>query len=144
MAKKKKKKNTKKGNKNLGKWGSVKFAVSNNKIKTFTDMKWNTTINYDVKERKKQVSKVTFKGINPDDFSFKMHFSVFGGLNPIKEINKINKEARAAKAHRLMIGGKKYGKYKTVITSIQREMKYYDNKGNCWVADVQISMKEKP
>ena len=142
MAKKKKKK--KKGNKNLGKWGSVKFIVSSNTVRTFTDLKWNTTINYDVKERKKKVSKVTFKGIAPDEFSYKMHFSVFNGLTPMKEINKINKLARKHKAYRLMIGGKKYGKYKTVITSISRDMKYYDNKGNCWIADVQVNLKEKP
>ena len=44
----------------------------------------------------------------------------------------------------MIIGGKKYGKYKLVITKMARELKYFDNKGNLWVAEVKVDMKEKP
>lgn len=138
-------------------WGSdVKNAFRKNsnknnkkntitmKYRTFTDMKWKTTIKFDEKERKKKTSKLEFKGIEPDEFSFKMRLSVFGGMNPLKEMNKINKEARKGKAYRLIIGGKKYGKSKLVITSISRDLQFIDKKGNLWVAELQISMKEKP
>lgn len=141
---KKKKKKKKRGRRTIGKWGSVKFTVSPKKQKTFTGLTWTTSIRYDTKERKKKVSKVTFKGIDPDTFSFTMRLSVFGGLNPLKEIKKLDKLARKGKANRLIIGGKKYGKYKTVITGITKNLKYFDRKGNLWIAEAKIPMKEKP
>ena len=105
MAKKKKKK--KKKISKLGKWGSLSFIVSRNKIRTFSGMKWNSSYNFEVKERKKKVSKVTFKGIAPDEISFNMRFSVFAGMKPLKEMAKLDKVARKGKAKRLIIGGKK-------------------------------------
>lgn len=128
----------------VGKWGKLSFIVSRNKYRTFSGMKWKSTFDYDVKEREKKVSKVTFKGIAPDEFSFNMHLSVFAGMNPMKEINKLNKAARKGAAYRLIIGGKKYGKYKLVITGITRNLEYFDSKGNLWVAELQVNMKEKP
>lgn len=142
MAKKKKKK--KKKINSLGKWGSLTFIASRNKQRTFSDMKWTSTYNFDVKDRKKKVSKVTFKGIAPDEFSFSMRFSVFAGMKPLKEMEKLDKVARKGKSNRLIIVGKKYGKYKLVITKIARELKYFDNKGNLWIAEVKVDMKEKP
>lgn len=127
----------------LGKWGSLNFIVSSNKTRTFSGMKWTSTYNFDVKDRSKKVSKVTFKGIAPDEISFSMRFSVFAGMNPIEEMEALDKVARKGKAERLIIGGKKYGQNPLVITKITRNLKYFDNKGNLWVADVQIEMKEK-
>ena len=72
-----------------------------------------------------------------------MRLSVFGGLNPLNEIKKLDKLARKGQANRLIIGGKKYGSNKTVITGITKNLKYFDNKGNLWVAEAKISMKEK-
>ncbi len=106
-------------------------------------MKWNSSYNFEVKERKKKVSKVTFKGIAPDEISFNMRFSVFAGMKPLKEMAKLDKVARKGKAKRLIIGGKKYGKNPLAITKITRELQYFDNKGNLWVAEVQIDMTEK-
>ncbi len=138
------KKNKKKKINKFGKWGNLTFIASRDKYRTFTDMKWKTTIKFDEKEREKKTSKLTFKGIEPDEFSFTMHFSTFGGMNPLKEMNKIDKAARKGKAYRLIIGGKKYGKSKLVITGISRELQFFDKKGNLWIAEVQINMKEKP
>lgn len=141
-SKKKKKKKTKsKGS--IGKWGSITFSVSPKKQKTFTGLSWTTSIQFETKQRKKKVSKVTFKGVDPDTFSFAMRLSVFGGLNPLNEIKKLDKLARKGQANRLIIGGKKYGSNKTVITGITKNLKYFDNKGNLWVAEAKISMKEK-
>lgn len=145
MAKKKKK--SKKGKKksgSLGKWGSLTFVASRNKTRTFSDMTWKTKINFTEKERKKKVSKVTFKGIAPDEISFKMRLSVFDGMNPLKEMNKVTKVARKGKKNRLVIGGKNYGHGKMVITDITRNLNFFDNKGNLWVAEMQVTMKEKP
>lgn len=138
----KKKKKTKKIS-NLGKWGNLNFIVSSNQTRTFSGMKWTSTYNYDVKDRSKKVSQVTFKGIAPDEISFSMRFSVFEGMKPFEEMEELDTVARKGKAERLLIGGKKYGKNPLVITKITRNLKYFDNKGNLWVADVQVEMKEK-
>ena len=130
--------------KKIGKWGKITFIVSGNKYRTFSDMKWKSRFNFDEEEREKKASKVTFKGIAPDEFSFNMRLSVFAGMNPWKQMKKLNKAARKGKAYRLIIGGKKYGKYKLVVTGITRNLEYFDNKGNLWVAELQVNMKERP
>ena len=107
-------------------------------------MNWTTSIRYESKERKKKVSKVKYKGIDPDKITFTMRFSVFAGVNPLTEMNKLTSLARKAKAYRLIIGGKKYGSNKWVITGITRDCDYYNKKGQLWVADVKITMQEKP
>ena len=142
----KKKKTTKKKSTrtSIGKWGSLTFTVTASKQKTFSDLNRTTSIRYESKERKKKVSKVKYKGIDPDKITFTMRFSVFAGANPLTEMNKLTSLARKAKAYRLIIGGKKYGSHKWVITGITRDCDYYNKKGQLWVADVKITMQEKP
>ena len=123
---KKKKKQKKKSSATLGKWGTLAFTTSAKKRKTFTDLQWTTSISYDTKERKKKVSKLKFKGIEPDELSFTMRLSVFSGVNPLTEIKKIDKAARKAKSNRMIIGGKKYGSHKWAITGIAKSCKYFD------------------
>lgn len=53
MAKKKKKK--KKKINSLGKWGDLAFVVSRNKQRTFSDMKWTSAYNFDVRKKKESV-----------------------------------------------------------------------------------------
>lgn len=143
IAKTKKKKKKAKSRGILGKWGNIKFQVSEKKRRTFTGLSWETSIRFNTKDRKKKVSKVRFQGIDPDKFSFSMRLSVFAGLNPLKEIKKIDKLARKGKANNLIIGGKKYGHNKLVITGISKELQYFDNKGNLWVAVIKVNMEEK-
>jgi hypothetical protein len=44
----------------------------------------------------------------------------------------------------LVLGGKKYGSYKWVITGVSSTLKRYDNKGNCWAATADVTLKEYP
>lgn len=75
-----KKKKKKKKVSNLGKWGNLNFIVSSNKTRTFSGMKWTSTYNFDVKDRSKKVSKVTFKGIAPDEISFSIQGPTRSGI----------------------------------------------------------------
>lgn len=142
-AKKRKKTKKKTSSGAIGKWGNLKFTIASKKRKTFDDLQWTTSIRFDTKDRKKKVSKLKFKGIDPDQISFSIRLSVFAGVNPLAEINSIDKTARKGKANRLIIGGKKYGSHKWAITGITKECKYFDKKGHLWVTEVKITMKEK-
>lgn len=140
--KKKKKKKDELSHSGVGKWGDFNFSVSQDKSYTFYDMKWTTTFNWEAKGKGKKTQKIKLKGIAPDEFSFSMRLSVFTGINPKSEIDKLDKKARKKKKYRLIIGGQKYGKYKVVIAAIERELKFFDNKGNLWVAVLNVTMKE--
>ena len=44
----------------------------------------------------------------------------------------------------LVLGGRKYGSYKWVITGISNTLSKYDNAGNCWAATADVTLKEYP
>lgn len=138
----KKKKATQK-RKKLGKWGLLEFWVTPNMKRTFTGLSWATSIKYDTKEKKKTVSKLKYKGIEPDTINLSIRLSVFAGLNPYGEIKAYRTWAREHKKHNLVIGGQRYGDNPMVLTNVSVDCKYFDNKGNLWLAEAKLTFKEK-
>ena len=128
----------------LGSFGSLVFSVSENTVKTFDQIAWKTSAKYATHDRHIKADLLEFLGPEPGTIGFKMAFSVMHGNNPLKEVKKINKMVNQGIVERLVIGGKVYGSYKWVILSASSTMKRYDNKGNCWAATVDVSMKEYP
>ena len=70
-----------------------------------------------------------------------MFFSVFLGVNPIKEIASLLQAMRRGEVNRLVIGPKAYGTNKWVITKLSNSLNRYDNRGNLLVAKVSVTMK---
>ena len=73
-----------------------------------------------------------------------MAFSVFHGVNPLNEVKKLNKMCHNGEISTLVLGGRKYGSYKWVITCISNTLSKYDNAGNCWAATADVTLKEYP
>jgi hypothetical protein len=65
-------------------------------------------------------------------------------VNPLKEVKKLNAMVKKGVTGRLVIGGKVYGSYKWVATSVSNDLERFDNKGNLWAAKVNVSLKEYP
>lgn len=128
----------------IGSFGSLVFSVSENTVKTFDQIAWKNSAKYATHDRHIKADLLEFLGPEPGTISFKMVFSVAHGNNPLKEVKKINNMVNKGIVERLVIGGKVYGSYKWVISSTSNTMKRYDNKGNCWAATVDVSMKEYP
>lgn len=126
----------------IGTFGSLTFIVSDEVVKTFSDMKWDTSAKYATHDRHLLDDLLEFLGPEPDQISFKMKFSVFLGTNPLAEVQKLRQMVRTGQAERLVLGAQVYGEYKWVITKLSTTMKTFDNKGNCWAAEVTVSIQE--
>ena len=116
--------------------------VSSNKVSTFDDLKWDTSAAYATHDRHLQPDLLEFLGPDPEQITFKMKFSVFLGVNPLNEVNRLRRMVREGTAERLVIGGRVYGDYKWAITKVSSAMKTFDNRGNCWAAEVTVTLKE--
>lgn len=126
----------------IGKFGKVSFVVSSDKVNTFDDMKWDTSAAYATHDRHLQTDLLEFMGPELEQITFKMKFSVFLGVNPIKAVNDLRRMVREGTVERLVIGGRVYGDYKWAIVKLSSAMKTFDNKGNCWAAEVTVTLKE--
>ena len=126
----------------IGTFGGLSFAVSSNKVSTFDDLKWDTSAAYATHDRHLQPDLLEFLGPDPEQITFKMKFSVFLGVNPLKSVNDLRRMVREGTAERLVIGGRGYGDYKWAITKVSSAMKTFDNRGNCWAAEVTVTLKE--
>ncbi len=126
----------------IGSFGDLVFSVSENTVRTFDGLSWKVSANYATHDRHIQRDVLEFLGPEPEEITFKMAFSVFHGVNPIDEVERLNQMCREGVAAHLIIGAKKYGSYKWVITSVSSEMNRFDNKGNCWGATASVTLKE--
>lgn len=126
----------------IGTFGGLSFVVSSNKVSTFDDLKWDTSAAYATHDRHLQPDLLEFLGPDPEQITFKMKFSVFLGVNPLKSVNDLRRMVREGTAERLVIGDRVYGDYKWAITKVSSAMKTFDNRGNCWAAEVTVTLKE--
>ena len=126
----------------IGALGDIVFSVSRNRINTIDDVKWETCVRYAQDVRHLKIPLLEFTGYSVDTISFSLYYSVFLGVDPMKEIVKILNAQRAGKAMRFVIGTKAYGHYKWVITKTSKDLERYDAKGNLLVAKVSITLTE--
>lgn len=124
----------------IGSWGDVTFAVSREVVKTFDGLKWDSGANYATHERHLKEPLLEFTGTEVESMSFKMFFSVFLGVNPLKEVTRLLQAMRKGEVNRLVIGPKAYGTNKWVITKLSNSLERYDSRGNLLVASVDVTM----
>ena len=128
----------------IGSLGNLVFSVSENTVRTFDELSWKVSSKYATHDRHIKRDVLEFLGPEPDAISFKMAFSVFHGVNPLNEVKKLNKMCHNGEISTLVLGGRKYGYYKWVITGISNTLSKYDNAGNCWAATADVTLKEYP
>lgn len=128
----------------IGAFGNLVFSVSENTVKTFDQLSWKNSAKYATHDRHIKRDVLEYLGPEPGSISFSMAFSISYGANPLSEIERLNEMVNEGVTERLVLGGRVYGSYKWVITGVQSTMKRYDNKGNCWAATAQVTMKEYP
>lgn len=137
-----KNKTEKKGGK-IGTLGDIVFTVSDKTVRTFDNLKIDSSTNYAKHTRHNKKPLLEFQYNDTDTASFSIYMSVFLGVNPRKMQDKIDKYRKKGKILTLIIGGKKYGT-KWVITQHSKEYEDIDNKGNLRIAKSNISLQEYP
>lgn len=128
----------------IGSFGDLVFSVSNNTVRTFDSMSWDFSTDYATHDRHIKADLLEYMGPGLEGISFSMTFSVFLGVNPLKEIKKLREMVRKGYAERLVIGGKVYGSYKWVMQKGTVDFQRFDNKGNLWAAKIKVTLKEYP
>lgn len=123
----------------IGALGKITFSVSKRSIKTFDNMSWESGTNYAQHGIHLKTPKLEKIGEQADTLSFDMVFSAFLGINPTKEIGRLEKARKKGEVMRLVIGNKIYGK-RWVITKISKGLERFDNKGRLLKASVSISL----
>lgn len=128
----------------VGSFGDLVFSVSANTVRTFDSMSWDFSAKYTTHDRHIKADLLEYMGPEIDGISFSMIFSVFLGVNPMKEINRLRNMVREGRAERLVIGGRVYGSYKWVMQKGTVDLQHFDGKGNLWAAKVKVTLKEYP
>lgn len=126
----------------IGSFGEVNFLVSDSKIRTFNDFVRKCSARWAEHAIIGQKPKEQFIGPGLDTVSFTMRFSVYNGLNPRKEAERLIEMDRKGKPYPLTIGGKALGTYKWRISSLDIAFQEVDHKGNVLVTDLNIELKE--
>lgn len=125
----------------IGSWGDITFEVSRESVKTFSGLKWESSVKYSTHDRHLKEPILEFTGKNVESMSFSMLFTIFLGVNPIKEVAKVLQAMRKGEVHRLVIGPKAYGTGKWVIEKVSTSLDMYDNKGNLLSSKISVTMK---
>ncbi len=126
----------------IGNLGEIPFVVSENVVRTLSDMKWSGSANYATHKRHAYSALTEFTGLAPDTFSFSMTLLRELGVEPMDEIKRLWKYLRTGEAVPLNIGSHAYGRYRWNVVSIESEIKYTDAAGDIRAAAVKVKLQE--
>lgn len=128
----------------VGSFGDLVFSVSDKTVRTFDSMSWEFSADYATHDRHIKADLLEYIGPSIETISFSMVFSVFLGVNPLKEIRRLHNMVQSGYAQRLVIGGNVYGTYKWVMQKGTVDLKRFDRQGELWAASAKVTLKEYP
>ncbi len=128
----------------VGSFGDLVFSVSDKTVRTFDSMSWEFSADYATHDRHIKADLLEYIGPSIETISFSMVFSVFLGVNPLKEIRRLHNMVQSGYAQRLVIGGNVYGTYKWVMQKGTVDLKRFDRQGELWAATAKVTLKEYP
>ena len=128
----------------IGSFGDLVFSVSDKTVRTFDSMSWDFSADYATHDRHIKADLLEYIGPSIETISFSMVFSVFLGVNPLKEIRRLHNMVQSGYAQRLIIGGNVYGTYKWVMQKGTVDLRRFDRQGELWAATAKVTLKEYP
>ena len=131
----------------VGHFGKLKFYSKlgedgNPKIQSFTNMSWNISVNVAEHERhgKKPFLEVTSR--NPDEINMTLCFRAELGVKPWVMLSRLRNYVLGSKVYPLVIGGKRFGSMKWLITDVSNDLKAFYIDGRLTGFDAQVTLKE--
>ena len=128
----------------LGSLGDVVFEVSSSTVRTIDNLAHNTKARLAKHDIIGKKPVMEFLGPDGDEVSFDMRFSIYLGINPKEEADKLRKMCEKGEAMELIMGNQPIGAGKWVIESVSESVDAIDNLGNILVSTVKVSLKEYP
>lgn len=77
----------------VGSLGDVVFYVNDKHVKTIQSMSWKIAISYSEHKMHRKKSLLEYTGQSPEEIEISADFSAFLGVNPLKQIKKLKKQA---------------------------------------------------
>ena len=118
----------------------VVFQVSSDVIETFQKMKVTKQVSYTTHKIHGHKAIPEMTGIDADTVSFDMLLSAYLGVNPRKELEKLEAFATAGTICNLVLGEKLYGTW--VIKSIPYTVEHVYKEGDITQAKVSVNLIE--
>lgn len=126
----------------VGSLGKIVFSVSRFFVKTINDLNIDSSVNFAEHKIMNNKPKLQFLGAELDTISFKMHLSAFRNVNPLKSAEELKKNMKDGKVLNFILGNKKVGNGKYVITSIKESHKKFSPNGVVMTIELDVSLKE--
>ncbi len=126
----------------IGSFGDVIFEVSTDKILTFNDLEKKSSAKWNEHSIAGNKAKLEFDGPGLTDLSYNILLRAEFGINPMKEMAKLNKMNDRGEAHHFVLGQKPIMTNKFVIADITEKLRNIDQNGNVFTIEVTVSLKE--
>lgn len=124
----------------IGYFGEVVFEVNSDKILTTEKFSWNKKSRWAEHETINVKNRSEFLGAGKKNMSISIKLSAFQGVNPQKELDKIEEIEANGLVEPLSIGKKFHGNF--YIDTLSVEHKKTDNKGAILECLVDLSLIE--
>jgi len=125
----------------IGVFGDIEFSVSTNKIQTFNNLGISSSSRWGEHSSKTQ-AVLEFGGANLDSLTFNIKSDTFKGSSPESISESLQNYREAGTPNYLFLNGKPLRGKKWVITEFNENWINIDNRGNGFVREFSINLKE--
>lgn len=126
----------------VGSFGNVIFEVSTDKTLTLNDLEKKSSAKWSEHDIQGNKAKLEFNGPGLIDISYTLLLRAEQGINPVKEIAKLEQMQNKGEAHHFILGQKPIALNKFVLTDVSSGLRNIDQYGNVFSAEVTVSLKE--
>lgn len=126
----------------IGALGDVIFQVSDDTVRTLSNLTWGGSADYATHKRHGYHAMTEYTGMGTDTISFEMVLSAYLGVNPHTVLGQLFAYERNGTALSFVLGNKAYGKYRWVITKLSMKSQYFDGNGDLTQCKVTVNLQE--
>lgn len=126
----------------IGSFGKLVFKTSDKKILTFNDMKQKVSANYSQHKIIAKKPRSEFLNVDLREVTMTITLDAMLGVKPRKQLEKLEDMLKKAYVDYLVIGEKKIGNNKFVITNLSESWDVIYSKGELARATVDVTFQE--
>ena len=124
----------------VGSFGGVNFIVSSDTVETIRNFTMQQSASIQAHKRHLDVDLPEFTGTNLSTISFVLKLSKWLGPNLEKDMALLQGYLRSGVVHYFTLGGKVYGRYKWLISSLKIAVEDYDKNGRIVTANINVTL----
>lgn len=126
----------------IGSFGKRIFTTSDQRILTFKGFTYKTAARFAEHEALHTKPKTEYLGPGLDAVTFSITLRMEMGMNVMEELEAWRKLAANGNAERLMVGKKRLGRGRWIVTDCSEAWNVITNRGQLLSAAMDISLKE--